>query len=81
MSVPAEPNLEALRVAVINLRAAKGLSVDDLHERSGIARSMLFRIENGSSAGSLATWYKIARSLDVPLSELIRQLERHDSDS
>lgn len=76
MTAPSEPNLDALRVAAISLRTAKGLTVDDVHERSGIARSVLFRIENGTSAGSLTTWYRIARTLDVSLSDLVRSLEQ-----
>ncbi|RPE77860.1 DNA-binding XRE family transcriptional regulator [Frondihabitans sp. PhB161] len=75
MTATNEPNLDALRGATVSLRVARGLSVDDLHTRSGIARSMLFRIENGSATGSLVTWFRIAQALEVPLSDLVQHLE------
>lgn len=36
---------------------------------------MLFRIENGTAEGTLSTWFRIARALDVPLGELVQHLE------
>jgi transcriptional regulator with XRE-family HTH domain len=70
-----EPNFEALRKATISIRGDLGLTLADLHDRSGIALSMLYRIENGTAGGSLATWYRIAQSLNVPLGDLVKHLE------
>jgi DNA-binding XRE family transcriptional regulator len=79
-----EPDFEALRLKLSRLRAARGLTYDQLAERSGVSRATLVTIETGahrsrrptslSSRGSLETWWRIAKGLDVPLAELLSSL-------
>lgn len=78
------PDFEALRLRLSVLRAERGLTYDQLAELSGVSRATLVTIETGahrsrrpdspSSRGSLETWWRIARALDVPLSELLGAL-------
>jgi putative transcriptional regulator len=78
------PDFEALRLRLSALRAKRGWTYDDLAEHSGVSRATLVTIETGarcsrrpdslSSRGSLESWWRIARVLDVPLSELLEML-------
>lgn len=79
-----EPDFEALRLKLSRLRAARGMTYDQLAERSGVSRATLVTIETAahrsrrpgsrSSRGSLETWWKIAKGLGVPLAELLEAL-------
>ena len=50
------------------LRTRKGLSLERLAKASGVSRAMLGQIELGRSAPTINVLWKIARSLDAPLS-------------
>lgn len=78
------PNFEALRLRLSALRAERDLTYDQLAELSGVSRATLVTIETGahrsrrpdspSSRGSLETWWRIAKALDVPLADLLKTL-------
>ncbi|MCX5076946.1 helix-turn-helix domain-containing protein [Streptomyces sp. NBC_00513] len=68
---PPDPNLEALRLELSRLRAARGWTYDQLAERSGLARRTLIEIEQGRTIGSLATWHAIAHALGTPLGDIL----------
>jgi DNA-binding XRE family transcriptional regulator len=78
------PDFEALRLRLSVLRAERGLTYDQLAELSGVSRATLVTIETAahrsrrpdspSSRGSLETWWRIAKALDVPLADLLRVL-------
>ncbi|MFI6003179.1 helix-turn-helix transcriptional regulator [Streptomyces sp. NPDC051366] len=68
---PPDPNLEALRLELSRLRAARGLTYDQLAERSGLARRTLIEIEQGRTIGSLGTWHAIAHALGTPLGDIL----------
>ena len=80
----AEPNFEALRLRLSALRHERGFTYDELSERTGVARTTLVALETGfkrqarpervHTRGSLESWWRIARALDVPLSELLDSL-------
>jgi transcriptional regulator with XRE-family HTH domain len=80
----ASPDFDGLRLRLSRLRAARGLTYDELAERSGVSRATLVTIETGthrsrrpntpSSRGSLETWWRIAKGLDIPLAELLEAL-------
>ena len=54
------------------LRVEKGFTLPDLAEKAGLSKGLLSKIENLPDANpSLATLYKIAEALEVPLSEII----------
>ena len=54
------------------LREAMGLSLRDLAERSGVSAPMLSQVERGETSPTLAVAARIARGLDLSLSQLLR---------
>lgn len=81
----AEPNFEALRLRLSKLRHERSVTYDELSARTGITRSTLVALETASrrperpgkpdTRGSLESWWRIARALEVPLSSLLRALD------
>ena len=57
------------RVAV--LRKERGLSQDKLYLASGLSRRTIFFIESGRSNPKVTTILKIAKTLNIPPSEII----------
>lgn len=56
---------------VRRLRAVRGLSLDRLAVASGVSRTALTQIEQGSGAPTITVIWKIAGALDVPFAELL----------
>lgn len=54
------------------LREARGLSLRDLAERSGVSAPMLSQVERGETSPTLAVAAKIAAGLGLSLSQLVR---------
>jgi len=54
-------------------RLQKGLSQGDIEKRTGLLRCYLSRVENGHTVPSLETLQKIARALDLQLSEFFAE--------
>ena len=54
------------------LREARGLSLRDLAERSGVSAPMLSQVERGDTSPTLAVAGKIASGLGLSLSQLLR---------
>lgn len=88
MHDPDEPDFDALRLRLAQLRHAKGFSYNDLAARSGVGRSTLEALESGrsrrnpnraSTRGTLETWYRIAVALEVDLGDLVRALYGDDT--
>jgi transcriptional regulator with XRE-family HTH domain len=50
-------------------RLQKGMSQGDIEKRTGLLRCYLSRVENGHTVPSLETLQKIAKALDLQLSE------------
>src|ERR1035441_2931673 len=50
-------------------RLQKGLSQGDIEKKTGLLRCYLSRVENGHTVPSLDTLSKIARSLDLPITQ------------
>lgn len=79
-----EPNFDALRLELAKRRRERGWSYDELAARSGVGRATLVNLESGkprrkdssvpATTGTLATWYRIARALEVDLGDLVRPL-------
>ncbi|BBX22345.1 DNA-binding protein [Mycolicibacter terrae] len=60
------------------VRKQRGLTLDDLAERTGLTKSYLSKIERSRSTPSIATAIKVARALDVDVAQLFS--ERGDED-
>ena len=67
-----EPTHVDVRIAmrVHELRTARGLSLEDLAERSGVSRSMISVIERGESSPTAVVLEKLANGLEVLLPAL-----------
>ena len=76
-----QPNFSALRASLSRLRDERGLTYDDLAERTGLSRRAIVALATGelrngqATEGKLSSWYLIARALDVPLGELVAALD------
>lgn len=66
-----EPNLDQrIGARARDLRAARGLTLEALAERSGVSRSMISVIERGESSPTAALLEKLASGLGVSLASL-----------
>jgi transcriptional regulator with XRE-family HTH domain len=54
-------------------RLQRGMSQGDIEKRTGLLRCYLSRVENGHTVPSLETLQKIARALDLQLSEFFAE--------
>lgn len=52
-----------------HLRKNKKFTQEQLAEKAEVTRNYISKIENGGTA-SVAVWYKIAKALDVKLSDI-----------
>lgn len=53
------------------IRRARKISQEQLHLRAGVSRDVLQKIESGRQNPTFFTLLRIARVLDVPLSDLV----------
>jgi transcriptional regulator with XRE-family HTH domain len=63
---------KAIGARVKALREASSLSLRDLAERSGVSAPMLSQVERGETSPTLTVAARIARGLDLSLSQLLR---------
>jgi transcriptional regulator with XRE-family HTH domain len=61
----------SIGVNIRRYRAAEGLTLKELAERSGVSIATISKIENGKISGGFETIYKIARGLGVLVTEII----------
>ena len=57
------------------VREEKGLSQEGVSGLAGIGRTHLSAIERGVRKPTLDTFFKIAETLDMPASELMKRIE------
>lgn len=84
-----EPNIDALRQRLRQLRHERGWSYDRLAAESGLGRATLVALESGNarrdrdgvpgmrpqSEGTIRTWYLVARAFGISLSEFVEALD------
>ena len=70
MAIVAQPSPLGSRVRA--LREAMDLSLRDLAERSGVSAPMLSQVERGETSPTLQVATRIARGLELRLSQLLR---------
>jgi transcriptional regulator with XRE-family HTH domain len=68
----------AVGIRIRALRDAMGLSLRDLAERSGVSAPMLSQVERGETSPTLAVATRIAKGLELTLSQLLRLDEDRD---
>ena len=57
-------------------RLEKRLTQEQLSERVGVCHSFIGQLETGRKLPSLEMLFRIAEVLEIPASELVRELER-----
>ncbi|WP_135504981.1 helix-turn-helix domain-containing protein [Roseovarius aestuariivivens] len=73
---PREKNLEtAIGREVREVRRARGMTVADLAEATGLSVGMLSKIENGVTSSSLTTLQVLSAALSVPITSFFRRFE------
>ena len=63
------------------LRKERGLSLEQLAGKSGVALATLSRMENGKGSGTFRTHQRISEALGLSLPELYRDLRQQDSEA
>lgn len=61
-------------------RLRKGMSQEVLSGLAGLDRTHYSKIERGLRSPTLDTLFKIAQALDIPPSDIVRQIEQHISE-
>jgi transcriptional regulator with XRE-family HTH domain len=72
MTTTAAPEHATVGARIRLLREGMGLSLRDLAERCGVSAPMLSQVERGETSPTLAVAARIARGLDLSLSQLLR---------
>ncbi len=73
-------NSKAFGIVISRLRAERGLTQEAESGLSGIARSHLAMLENGRKRVKLDTLWRIANTLHIRPSELVRLVETEIGD-
>ncbi|MDD3570215.1 MAG: XRE family transcriptional regulator [Lachnospiraceae bacterium] len=77
MSRPSAEDLnQMIAVNLKQLRRAKGFTLDDVAEATGVSKSMLGQIERGECGPSVATLWKICTGLRIPFTSLMTEESR-----
>jgi transcriptional regulator with XRE-family HTH domain len=58
-----------------DLRAERGLTYEQLAERSGLSRRGVIALERGERVGEVRTWFRVAQALGVTFSDFVSTLE------
>src|SRR5918912_204407 len=69
---------EALGARVRGLRRERGLTLEELAQRSGVSRAMISKVERGEKNPTLMVAAKLAEGLGVTLSRLAGLEERRE---
>ena len=67
---------QAVGRRVREARTTRGLTLDQLADRSGVSRRMIVNVEAGSSNASITTLLRLATALQVPLGDLVGESPR-----
>jgi len=73
------PELERLGTRLRSLRAAKGWTLEELAERSGLSKPFLSRLESADRQPSIAAVLTLARVFGVPMGSLFEVTQEDDS--
>ena len=68
-----EPVSMNIGTTIRGYRLQKGMSQGDIEKKTGLLRCYLSRVENGHTVPSLETLQKIAKALDLQLSEFFAE--------
>lgn len=60
---------------ILKLRKANGLSLSELSDQSGVAKSIISQIERNETNPTLSTVWRLAQALDVPIERVLQTTE------
>jgi transcriptional regulator with XRE-family HTH domain len=72
-------NIIKLGIIIKKYRRAKGLTLKDIAEQTGISKSLVSKIENLRTIPSLPVITKITKALHISLSELFSEIEDEET--
>ena len=72
--VTRKPNYAALRDQMRDLRDKRGLTFDQLAEKSGVDRRTLLAMQKGTTNGRLDSWFSVAQAFEVEPGEFFSVL-------
>ncbi|MFH1073521.1 MAG: XRE family transcriptional regulator [Candidatus Firestonebacteria bacterium] len=75
MSISKMPTPPKLGKNILTIRKDRKWSLDTLAKKSGVSKAMLSQVEQEKTNPTLATLWKIAHGLNVPLEELLGRNE------
>lgn len=67
---------EINEIVVVNLkklRTEKGLTLDQVAEKTGVSKSMISEIERGTKSPTISVLWKICNGINLPFSELMKE--------
>ena len=67
---------KAFGIALRKLRISKGLTQEQLGFESELRRTFISSLELGEKKPSLTTIYQLAEALDIPMSKLMKYVEK-----
>jgi transcriptional regulator with XRE-family HTH domain len=67
---------KAFGIAVRKLRLSKGLTQEQLGFEADLRRTFISSLELGEKKPSLTTIYQLAEALDIPMSKLMKYVEK-----
>ncbi|WP_373504523.1 helix-turn-helix domain-containing protein [Aestuariivirga sp.] len=67
----------SLGKTIQRLRKAYNMSLGDLSEQSGVAKSIISQIERNETNPTLSTVYRLSRALDTTIDEVLRTDDQH----
>jgi len=67
---------KAFGIALRKLRISKGLTQEQLGFESELRRTFISSLELGEKKPSLTTIYQLAKALDIPMSKLMKYVEK-----
>ena len=70
-----DPALVALGAAIKRIRQAKNISQEKLALRAEVDRSYVGRVERGDNNAAILTLAKLAKALDMSLTELMQEAD------
>lgn len=65
-----DPDWAQLRFVIARARERQQLTQEELSQRSGVSRQSILDIGSGKSRGSIETWLRLARALNITVDEL-----------
>ncbi|MGV1035062.1 MAG: helix-turn-helix domain-containing protein [Microbacteriaceae bacterium] len=68
------PDFEELRFYLARLRKTNGWTLEELEQRSGVARRSISQLEAGKAKGNVETWFKLSEAFNLEIGQVLSVL-------